>query len=97
MGASPAATGQMTLHHLVNTAQLGEHGLLVGLVGGDVVIERHHEIGRHQAPLLELLEVAQTQPKPFPVPEALPTGAECAAALPTRPVQSGSRGAGWEK
>jgi len=38
MGASPAATGQMTLHHLVNTAQLGEHGLLVELVGGDVVI-----------------------------------------------------------
>ena len=30
MVASPAATGQMTLRHLVETAQLGKHGLLKG-------------------------------------------------------------------
>ena len=38
MSATPDATGQMTLRHLVETAQLGEHGLLVDVVGADVVI-----------------------------------------------------------
>ena len=38
MGASPAATGQMTLRHLVETAQLGEHGLLSEIIGDDAGI-----------------------------------------------------------
>ena len=38
MGASPAATGQMTLRHLVETAQLGKHGLLSEITGDEVVI-----------------------------------------------------------
>ena len=38
MGASPAATGQMTLRHLVETAQLGTHGMLSEVVGKDAVI-----------------------------------------------------------
>ena len=38
MGASPAATGQMKLRHLVETAQLGKHGLLSEVVGEDVVV-----------------------------------------------------------
>ena len=38
MGASPAATGQMTLRYLVETAQLGKHGILSEVVGKDVVI-----------------------------------------------------------
>ena len=38
MGASPAATGQMTLRHLVETAQLGEHGLTSEVIGEDAAI-----------------------------------------------------------
>jgi UDP-N-acetylmuramyl-tripeptide synthetase len=38
MGASPAATGQMTLRHLVEIAQLGEHGLLSEIIGDDAGI-----------------------------------------------------------
>jgi UDP-N-acetylmuramoyl-L-alanyl-D-glutamate--2,6-diaminopimelate ligase len=38
MGASPAVTGQMTLRHLVETAQLGTHGLLNEIVGEDAVV-----------------------------------------------------------
>ena len=38
MVASPAATGQMTLRHLVETAQLGKHGLLSEVIGEDAVI-----------------------------------------------------------
>ena len=38
MGASPAVTGQMTLRHLVETAQLGKHGLLTEIVGEDSVV-----------------------------------------------------------
>ena len=38
MGASPAATGQMTLRHLVETAQLGEHGLISEVIGEDTAI-----------------------------------------------------------
>ena len=38
MGASPAATGQMTLRHLVETAQLGEHGLISEVIGEDAAI-----------------------------------------------------------
>ena len=38
MGVSPAATGQMTLRHLVETAQLGKHGLLSEITGDEVVI-----------------------------------------------------------
>ena len=38
MGASPAVTGQMTLRHLVETAQLGKHGLLGEVVGEDSVV-----------------------------------------------------------
>jgi len=38
MGASPAATGQMTLRHLVETAQLGKHGLLSEIIGEEVVV-----------------------------------------------------------
>ena len=38
MGVSPAATGQMTVRHLVETAQLGENGLLVEVVGVDAAI-----------------------------------------------------------
>jgi UDP-N-acetylmuramoyl-L-alanyl-D-glutamate--2,6-diaminopimelate ligase len=38
MGASPVATGQMTLRHLVETAQLGEHGLISEVIGEDAAI-----------------------------------------------------------
>lgn len=38
MSATPAATGQMTMRHLVETAQLGERGLLIDVVGADVGI-----------------------------------------------------------
>jgi len=38
MGVLPAATGQMTLRHLVETAQLGKHGLLSEITGDEVVI-----------------------------------------------------------
>jgi len=38
MSATPAATGQMALRHLVSTAQLDEHGLLQAHVGEDVQI-----------------------------------------------------------
>jgi UDP-N-acetylmuramoyl-L-alanyl-D-glutamate--2,6-diaminopimelate ligase len=38
MSASPAATGQMAVRHLVDTAQLGTHGLLVEIVGEDAVL-----------------------------------------------------------
>lgn len=38
MGASPAVTDQMTLRHLVETAQLSEHGLLSEVVGEDAVV-----------------------------------------------------------
>ena len=38
MSASPASTDQMTLRHLVQTAQLGTHGLLVEVTGEDSVI-----------------------------------------------------------
>ncbi|MEY4657100.1 MAG: hypothetical protein RL073_1327, partial [Actinomycetota bacterium] len=38
MSASPAPTGQMAARHLVETAQLGAHGLLVDFVGKDSVI-----------------------------------------------------------
>ena len=38
MSASPAATGQMAVRHLVDTAQLGRHGLLVEVVGEDAVL-----------------------------------------------------------
>lgn len=44
MNASPVATGQMTLRHLVATAQLGSHGLLVEIVGEDpVVVDVSHD------------------------------------------------------
>jgi hypothetical protein len=38
MSASPAATGQMAVRQLVDTAQLGTHGLLVEVVGEDAVL-----------------------------------------------------------
>lgn len=47
MGASPAATGQMTLRQLVETAQLGKHGLLSEVVGKDAVITDVTHDSRH--------------------------------------------------
>jgi len=38
MNASPAPTGQMALRHLVDTAQLGTHGLLIEIIGKDSVV-----------------------------------------------------------
>lgn len=38
MSASPAPTGQMALRHLVETAQLGTHDLLVEIIGEDPTI-----------------------------------------------------------
>jgi UDP-N-acetylmuramoyl-L-alanyl-D-glutamate--2,6-diaminopimelate ligase len=39
MSAMPASTGQMTLRHLVESAQLVERGLLIDVIGDEVVID----------------------------------------------------------
>ena len=66
-------------------------------IGRDVVIERQHQIGRHQAPLLELLKVTEPQAQLLPGPEATPHGAKRATTAADRPLRAGGEGSGWEK